>query len=290
MSLIIVHAHCMLTFLLSASRVTKPTNSAVFTLEAGNLLSPQDYLNFLAQHLLRVSNHVFREIPGHYRAHIDTDAFLKSFSIVDQDRRIAADPWPEGPDGSSEVPHVTPASRSSTEQPVTTDSSLLSIKLPETGAQSTASVPPSPDNPVDISASTKTDAPQPTQTRLAARRENMLRYLHHLEHYSSLTPGYCTRRYDETRKLLSINKPSGRASRMLSILLSLSSSTNPNCLESWTATLREHDKLKNGSFSYHSYTVFVLTFRSQERSLRSRKSTVRRACLPDLIYSHLFDR
>lgn len=56
-----------------------------------------ELLNFLARSLLEKSHAAMAQVPAAYRVEIDADRFLSAFSILVDDERVDADPWPYAP-------------------------------------------------------------------------------------------------------------------------------------------------------------------------------------------------
>ncbi|KAI0788938.1 hypothetical protein BC629DRAFT_1593435 [Irpex lacteus] len=60
-------------------------------------MTPRAHMNFLARALYQFSHWVMQQVPAYYRSEIDPGSFLRAFSIMLDDERIVADPWPSAP-------------------------------------------------------------------------------------------------------------------------------------------------------------------------------------------------
>lgn len=71
-------------------------------------LPPLELLNFLARSLLHISHWNLRQPPSSLQIELDPDIFLKAFSILENGKRVTADPWPTAPNKDVREPFGQP--------------------------------------------------------------------------------------------------------------------------------------------------------------------------------------
>ncbi|KAF8899557.1 hypothetical protein CPB85DRAFT_1439942 [Mucidula mucida] len=77
------------------------TNSPNMISDGLSIMDPEAYLDFMARGIVQFATYLILQAPAEVLVRLDRDAILAAISLVKDNQRIVAQPWPRGPGWSS---------------------------------------------------------------------------------------------------------------------------------------------------------------------------------------------
>lgn len=102
--------------------IRPPSAQATYLTDGATLMEPEDHFNYATRGFLQLITSLVLQLPKHYLARVDTEAFLGSFSFVKDGVRVGPKPWDHAPGWSGDD---TRLGTQYTEDPATLDPEAL---------------------------------------------------------------------------------------------------------------------------------------------------------------------